>query len=111
MAELYCELMKDSLVVLPQVNDYSTHVFHQFTILTDERDEIMSALSEQNIASAIYYPIPLHQQKVFADQYQGLELPVTESISQRCLSLPIFPEMTDEQVERVAMFVSSKMSG
>jgi dTDP-4-amino-4,6-dideoxygalactose transaminase len=61
----------------------------------------MQALQDQQIGCAVYYPIALHQQDVFADDCTGLSLPVTEALTQDCFSLPIFPEMTDEQIVTV----------
>ncbi len=80
--------------VIPQDRD---HVFHQYTILCDNRDAVREAVLAQEVSCAVYYPIPLHQQKAFADTVQP-QLPVTEATAQRCLSLPIFPEMTEQQI-------------
>jgi dTDP-4-amino-4,6-dideoxygalactose transaminase len=77
------------------------HVFHQYTLLTDDRAAIQQALTEHKIASAVYYPVPLHQQKVFAGMSAGSHFPVTESVAQRCLSLPIYPELSNESVDEV----------
>lgn len=77
------------------------HVFHQYTLLTDDRAVIQQALAEHNIASAVYYPVPLHQQKVFAGISAGTHFPVTESVAQRCLSLPIYPELSNEAIDEV----------
>jgi dTDP-4-amino-4,6-dideoxygalactose transaminase len=77
------------------------HVFHQYTLLTDHREAIQQALAEHKIASAVYYPVPLHQQKVFAGISAGTHFPVTESVAQRCLSLPIYPELSNEAVDEV----------
>ena len=81
------------------------HVFHQYTVLTDRRAAIQQALAEQQIASAVYYPVPLHQQKVFASISAGTHFPVTESVSQRCLSLPIYPELSNEAVDEVCAVI------
>jgi dTDP-4-amino-4,6-dideoxygalactose transaminase len=62
-------------------------------------------LAEKKIACAVYYPVPLHRQKAFGERYAGVSLPVAESVSQRCLSLPIYPEMTNDQVDEVAAAV------
>lgn len=104
VAQRYSERLKD-VVSVPFEDGKGLHVYHQYTILTDWRDKIMAALAEQNIASAIYYPIPLHRQNVFADQYRHLSLPVAESLAERCLSLPIYPEMTAAQVDQVVEVV------
>jgi len=81
------------------------HVFHQYTVLTDHRAAIQQALTEHKIASAVYYPVPLHQQKVFASISAGTHFPVTESVSQRCLSLPIYPELSNEAVDEVCAVI------
>jgi dTDP-4-amino-4,6-dideoxygalactose transaminase len=83
--------------VIPQDRD---HVFHQYTILCDNRDAVRESVLAHEVSCAVYYPIPLHQQKAFADTVQP-ELPVTEATAQRCLSLPIFPEMTEQQIATV----------
>lgn len=100
VAHRYSEGLKD-LVGVPFEDGKGTHVYHQYTLLTDRRDVVMAGLSEQQIACAIYYPIPLHRQKVFAGQCADLHLPVAESVAERCMSLPIYPEMTNEQVDLV----------
>lgn len=100
VAHRYSAGLKD-VVTVPFEDGKGVHVYHQYTLLTDQRDAIMAKLTEQNIASAVYYPIPLHRQNVFADECRGLSLPVAESLAARCMSLPIYPEMTDEQVDRV----------
>jgi dTDP-4-amino-4,6-dideoxygalactose transaminase len=77
------------------------HVFHQYTLLTDHREAIQQALTAHKIASAVYYPVPLHQQKVFATISAGASFPVTESVAKRCLSLPIYPELSNEAIDEV----------
>lgn len=96
---------------VPFEDGNGVHVYHQYTLLTDQRDKVMAKLSEQQIASAIYYPIPLHRQNVFADQCRGLSLPVAESVASRCMSLPIYPEMTDQQVDQVITTVRGALAG
>jgi dTDP-4-amino-4,6-dideoxygalactose transaminase len=105
VAALYGDLLRGSAVAPPAEDGKGTHVYHQYTVLTDRREAIMSALASRDIASAIYYPIPLHRQEVFAAEHRGTALPVAEELSARCLSLPIFPEMTDAQVREVATVI------
>ncbi|MFM1925067.1 MAG: putative pyridoxal phosphate-dependent enzyme apparently involved in regulation of cell wall [Pseudomonadota bacterium] len=81
------------------------HVYHQYTLLSDDRAAIQKALTDQQIASAIYYPVPLHQQKVFASISAGSHFPVTESVAERCLSLPIYPELSNEAVDEVCAVI------
>ncbi len=99
------------LGITPPVEDgIGNHVYHQYTLLSDRRDTIMAKLGERQIASAIYYPIPLHKQNVFAAACAGLSLPVSEGVAARCLSLPIFPEMTDAQVDEVLAAVRGALA-
>jgi dTDP-4-amino-4,6-dideoxygalactose transaminase len=107
VAHLYTENLKDSAVTTPHEDGKGVHVYHQYTVLTDIRDKIMEALTDARIASAIYYPIPLHRQEVFAYDYRNISLPVAEEISNRCLALPIFPEMTDAQVREVVAVIKA----
>lgn len=97
-------------LVTPFEDGFGLHVFHQYTLLSDRREAIMKALEAEKIACAIYYPIPLHRQKVFADQFAQVSLPVTESVAQRCLSLPIYPEMTNEQIDRVVSVIRNALA-
>lgn len=92
-------------VVVPSERPGMQHVYHQYTLLSERRDDILAALREKQIGCAVYYPVPLHQQDVFRDDYKGLTLPVTEDISRRCMSLPMFPELTDEQIDEVTKIV------
>jgi dTDP-4-amino-4,6-dideoxygalactose transaminase len=105
VARLYKELLQDSQVTTPYEDGKGIHVYHQYTVLTDCRDKIMQALTEAGIASAVYYPIPLHRQEVFVQDYRNVILPVAEDISSRCMSLPVFPEMTDDQVKEVVAVI------
>ncbi|HEY6837737.1 MAG TPA: DegT/DnrJ/EryC1/StrS family aminotransferase [Geobacteraceae bacterium] len=107
VGHLYSSLLQGSVVTPPVEDGKGVHVYHQYTVLTDARDKIMAALSEAKIASAIYYPIPLHRQEVFAADYEGVSLPVAEEVASRCMSLPVFPEMTDEQVRQVVQVIKS----
>jgi dTDP-4-amino-4,6-dideoxygalactose transaminase len=89
----------------------AVHVFHQYVIRVQRRDELRKFLADRKIGSEIYYPLPLHLQPVFA--YLGLkegDLPVAEHAAKEVLALPMFPELTDEEircvVEKIAEFYS-----
>lgn len=109
VAHLYSELLKD-VAAVPFEDRKGVHVYHQYTLLTDKRDAVMAKLSEQQIASAVYYPIPLHKQDVFAAAYAGVSLPVAEDVSSRCMSLPVYPEMPEESVRLVATTVRDALA-
>lgn len=111
VAHTYSQLMADLPLETPYEDQIGVHVYHQYTLLSDRREAIMAALQEASISSAIYYPVPLHQQKVFKKECEGLSLPVTESVAQRCFSLPIYPELDHETIERIVGVIRAVMHG
>jgi dTDP-4-amino-4,6-dideoxygalactose transaminase len=77
-------------------------VYHQYTLLAEDRESTMQAMAADGIASAIYYPLPLHLQPVNSDLgYACGSLPVAERVAGQCLSLPMFPELTESEIDRV----------
>jgi len=101
-ARLYSKLLADLPLTTPYEDRVGVHVYHQYTLLCDHRDEVMKALQDQQIASAVYYPVPLHRQNVFKDECADLSLPITESVAARCFSLPICANLNDETVQHIA---------
>jgi dTDP-4-amino-4,6-dideoxygalactose transaminase len=106
-AHLYSELMADLPLETPHEDGVGVHVYHQYTLLADRRDEILEALQAKNIGCAVYYPVPLHQQNVFKEQCAGMSLPVTEATAARCLSLPICSELSDKTVKEIVTVIRS----
>jgi dTDP-4-amino-4,6-dideoxygalactose transaminase len=101
-----------SFVTVPVLRDGYGHVYNQYSILTDKRDELAAHLKARGVPTAIYYPIPLHLQEVFGYLgYRKGDFPVSESLCDRILSLPIFPEMTAEERGHVIEGVSSFYDG
>ena len=88
-------------IITPNESADSTHVYHQYTLQDTRRNSIQAALSEQHIASAIYYPKGLHQQIAFTNNQPAASLPVTEKVSAECLSLPMYPELSSDQIDRI----------
>jgi dTDP-4-amino-4,6-dideoxygalactose transaminase len=100
VAAQYAQVLAGLDVEVPYEDGIGLHVYHQYTILTDRREEVMAALQEAQVGHAIYYPVPLHRQAAFDDRTKAPpSLPVTESVAYRCLSLPIFPELEDAQID------------
>lgn len=98
-------------ITIPALSNFSTHIYHQYTIKTDapDRDSLKEALSLSNIPSMVYYPVPLHRQHAYSYLgYTNEAFPVTEDLSQRVLSLPMHTEMNEEQssliIEKVIEF-------
>jgi dTDP-4-amino-4,6-dideoxygalactose transaminase len=102
-ARCYTDLLKDSSYKLPVQFSDSECVWHCYVIETAERDRVRSALQDAGIQTAVHYPLPVHLQKAYAHLgYQSGDLPVTEALCEKCLSLPIYPELSKEKISRVA---------
>jgi dTDP-4-amino-4,6-dideoxygalactose transaminase len=104
-AAIYTNLLNEKLgdlVVTPVEVEGNYHVFHQYTIRVENRDELQKYLNEQGVSTMIYYPLPLHMQPVFKDLgYKEGDLPLAEKAANEALSLPMFPELKLEQQEYV----------
>jgi dTDP-4-amino-4,6-dideoxygalactose transaminase len=95
-------------IQLPVVPVYGESVWHQFTLLHPQRDALRAHLEKNGIGTEIIYPGPMHRQECYASLgYAAGSLPVAEKTSATCVSLPIFPELTDEQVEHVIQTVNA----
>ena len=77
------------------------HVWHQYTLLSPQRDALQEQLAKDGIESRIYYPIPLHRQEAYAPWADGVSLPAAEQVCDQCLSLPMFPELSPSQIEQI----------
>lgn len=95
-------------ITTPDRATYSHHVFHQYTLLLEgvDRDKLNEYLASKNIPSMIYYPVPAHKQKMFASFGGGeYQLPVTDWLTERVISLPMHTELDEEQLEYIASSV------
>ena len=102
IARIYTEALKD-LVITPHVEEGNTHVFHQYTVRTEDRDGLKDYLLSRGIGVSVFYPVPLHLQRVLREEfgYREGQFPEAERAAKEVLSLPIYPEMEDWQVEYV----------
>lgn len=95
---------KIDAIQTPVIASYTDHVFHQYTILLNgvDRNALNEYLASKNIPSMIYYPVPAHKQKMF-EAFAGAsyDLPVTESLTTKCLSLPMHTELEEEQLKYI----------
>jgi dTDP-4-amino-4,6-dideoxygalactose transaminase len=104
LAAMYSKMLAPvEPVRTPQIPAGYEHVFHQYTLRVPRRDELQKFLSERNIGSAVYYPVPLHLQPIYAKlaHHKGT-FPHAERAAEEAVSLPMFPELRPEQVQRVA---------
>jgi dTDP-4-amino-4,6-dideoxygalactose transaminase len=103
IASRYTTALQGLPLELPVTQAGSTHVFHVYAVLSERRDALQQFLADKRIPTLIYYPRPLHLQKVYEDLgYREGDFPVAEGLSRRILPLPMYPELTDEQVEYVS---------
>ena len=89
-------------VRVPAVDPANEHIYHQYTVRVERRDELQAHLKAKGIGSAVYYPVPLHLQNCFAHLgYKAGRLPQAERACREVLSLPVFPELTQQQLDYV----------
>jgi dTDP-4-amino-4,6-dideoxygalactose transaminase len=107
VARWYAEGLDPESIRVPKERPGCRHVYHVYVVRSDDRDALRDALTKQEIQTGIHYPIPVHLQPAHADLgYHVSDFPVAETVAREVLSLPIFPEMTREQVHTVAAAVS-----
>lgn len=105
---IYNRLLADSSVERPAEMPWTRHVYHQYTIRTNHRDSLQRTLQKQGIQTGIHYALPVHLQPAYADLgYKRNSLPQSERAAEQVLSLPLFPEMTEDQIETVAHAILS----
>jgi len=97
-------------LTLPHVAPGATHVYHQYTIRLADRERVQKHLAAEGIASTVYYPVPLHLQPMFANLgCQPGSMPHAERAALEVLSLPMYPELIPEQIDRVAESVAAAL--
>ncbi len=105
-AKTYNDLLKD-IVTIPKEAEYAKHVYHLYVIRVKERDRLKTFLKEKGISTGIHYPTPLHLQPALKSlKYKEGDFPITETTSKEILSLPMFPELTQEQIEHITQMIN-----
>ncbi len=94
-------------VTVPAVRPGATHVFHQYTVGLEDRARTIDALAVAGIGYGIYYPIPIHKQEVYRERGYDVTLPVAEAASERVLSLPVHPALSEAELMQIAHVVAS----
>ena len=112
VAHRYHELLADTPLKLPREADYAQSVFHLYVVRHPRRDDLKKYLDDHGIGCGLHYPLPLHLQKCYADLgYKAGDFPVAEAMARECLSLPIFPELTEAQIQRVSEVIHAFFKG
>lgn len=102
IANIYSAKLSGIEVVLPKIRKDSLHVFHQFVILTPSRDLLRSHLENDGIETSIHYEVPIHKQKGYIEFLRMPDkLSITEKLSDHAISLPMYPELSDDEVKYV----------
>lgn len=111
-ARYYNEVLKDLPILLPEFRDDGSHVYHQYVIRAEKRDELREFLKKNGIETGIYYPLPLHLQKCF--QYLGYkegDFKEAEEASKKALAIPVHPELKEKEREHVARTIRRFFTG
>jgi dTDP-4-amino-4,6-dideoxygalactose transaminase len=103
IARRYNKALAGLPITLPAVFPGSTHVYHLYVVRCDQRDRLQAHLAADQIGSAVHYAVPVHCERAYADNVVVPKsgLPVTSGIAEHVLSLPMFPELTDAEIESV----------
>ena len=105
IAKFYIENIKNPNIILPQLKEEQSHVWHIFAIRTKDRDRLKKQLENNGIETNIHYPTAPHKQECYKE-WQNLSFPISEMIHQQVLSLPISPVMTDEEVTKIIKVIN-----
>ena len=111
-AGLYNSLLEDTATIHPIEKDHARHVFHLYVIRTDERHMLQQWLKNKGIPTSIHYPLPIHFQPAFRELgYQRGDLPIAEKYSEEILSLPMCPELKQDQIEFIGRTIKEFQDG
>lgn len=103
VADKYAELIKQTGLLLPSELEGYKHVYYVYVLRSAARDELQAYLNERGIGTGIHYPHPVHLEPAFAGLgYEAGSFPIAEKAAQQLLSIPMYPEMSDEQIQAVA---------
>ena len=109
-AAQYDRLLAETGLVTPKQAPYAKHVYHLYVVQVPDRKKQQAAFDAANVSHVIHYPVPVHLQPAFADlAYKPGSFPVTEALVSKIISLPMFPEIQDGQIERVAGACASRI--
>lgn len=101
-AQVYTEGLRDAVMRVPLAQSWGTHTYYVYVVEVEDREALRRALAAEGIATGVHYPLPIHLQPACAEYgYQRGSLPITEQVAERIVSLPMYPELTIEQLEQV----------
>ncbi|AYF43042.1 aminotransferase [Halobacteriovorax sp. BALOs_7] len=106
IAKRYSTEITNPLITLPHIAQYNIHVWHLYVIKTNHREELIEHLRRNNVNTLIHYPIPIHKQKAYKE-ISNLHLPITESLHNKVLSIPIDPNLTVKDIDQIIESINS----
>src|SRR5436189_3317730 len=111
-ATRYSAAFKEVEEIIPPLEaEYARHVYHIYAIRVQDRDEVMRRLEQKGIGCGVHYPVPVHLQQAYASLgYEPGAFPVSEQIANEFLSLPMFPELSEAQIDFVIETVTETVS-
>ena len=102
IVDTYNNEFKELDLVTPVCDDKNEHVYHMYILQSENRNEVLEKLKERGVATGVYYPVPLHLQKVYKNLgYKEGDMPVSEYLSHRTFAIPVYPELTEEQIKYI----------
>jgi len=106
-AKLYNERLQDLPIQTPFEAPLRKHIYHLYIVQAAERDELMQYLRDHQVSTGIYYPLPLHLQEVYRNlEYEEGSLPHAEKAAKRAFALPLYPELTEAQIDQVVQLIA-----
>lgn len=106
IAKIYDEMLKDTDLVTPFISEENEPVYHMYIIQSENRETMLNKLKEKGVATGVYYPVPLHLQKVYKNLgYKEGDMPVAEYLSHRTFAIPVYPELTEEEVNYIVQSI------
>jgi len=108
IAQRYNHAFEDLPVTLPSQNNNELHAMHLYVIECERRDELLKHLRDKGVGASLHYPLAVHQHTAYANRIRGgTELPMTEQFYQKNLTLPMFPQLSEEKLEHVTSSLTS----
>lgn len=101
LADIYNAGLSDTNLILPETRADCTHVYHLYVIRAAKRDELLSFLRDRGIGASIHYPVPVHLQPAYKNSYACDKLPQTEQVAKEIISLPIYPQLSESNVQNI----------
>jgi dTDP-4-amino-4,6-dideoxygalactose transaminase len=102
IACFYSEALKNTSITVPTISCHVNHIFHQYVVRHENRDELKNKLYQEGIGTAIHYPLPVHLQPAYMKNRKLVSLKNTEGIYKRILSLPMYPELAKDQLDYIS---------